>query len=204
MNDLICLVADKNMEAAIAELLKRHAALRIRQITAEVFVHPRRDGGVFREGVQFIRPYKDKYQHGLLLLDAAWGGSGRNAEDVKAVLDSELAKAKLDRWARAIVIDPELEVWVWSDSPHVAKALGWSEGQSALLSWLRQNGLWQAEDRKPRDPKTALERALWTVRKPRSSAIYRTLAQTVSVERCQDAAFLRLRNTLQEWFGETA
>jgi hypothetical protein len=201
MNDLICVVADKNMEATMAELLKRHAALRIRQITAEVVVHPRRDPGVFREGVEFIRPLRDKYQHGLLLLDAAWEGA---PPDAQAALDSELDEARLDDWARAIVIAPELEVWVWSDSPQVDEALGWSERKPALRSWLTQNGLWQAEDRKPRDPKTAVERALWELRKPRSSAIYRTLAQTVSVERCQDSAFLRLRKTLQKWFGATA
>jgi hypothetical protein len=199
MNDLICLVPDKNMEAAVSELLKRHAALKIRPLRAEVVVHPRRDPGVFREGVEFMRPLRDKYQHGLLLLDAAWEGAPPNAQ---AALDSELAEARLDDWARAIVIAPELEVWVWSDSPHVDEALGWSGRGPALRSWLTQNGLWEAEVPKPRDPKTAVECALWQVRKPRSSAIYRTLAQTVSVDRCQDSAFLRLRETLQNWFGE--
>jgi hypothetical protein len=201
MNDLICLVPDKNMEAAVSELLKRHAALKIRPPRAEVVVHPRRDPGVFREGVEFIRPLRDKYRHGLLLLDAAWEGA---PPDAQAALDSELAEARLDDWARAIVIAPELEVWVWSDSPHVDEALGWSGREPALRSWLTQNGLWEAEVPKPRDPKTAVERALWEVRKPRSSAIYRTLAQTVSVERCQDSAFLRLRKTFQEWFGAAA
>jgi len=199
MNDLICLVPDKNMEAAVSELLKRHAALKIRPLRAEVVVHPRRDPGVFREGVEFMSPLRDKYQHGLLLLDAAWEGA---PPDAQAALDSELAEARLDDWARAIVIAPELEVWVWSDSPHVDEALGWSGREPALRSWLTQNGLWEAEVPKPRDPKTAVECALWQVRKPRSSAIYRTLAQTVSVDRCQDSAFLRLRETLQNWFGE--
>ncbi|MCL6546479.1 MAG: hypothetical protein K6T61_14750 [Bryobacteraceae bacterium] len=200
MNDLFCLVADKNMEAAMAELLKRHAALGIRQIAAEVVVHPRRDPGVFREGVEFVRPLQNKYQHGLLLLDAAWEGA---PPDIQAQINRALADASLDGWARAIVIAPELEVWVWNDSPHVVDALGWAGRGSVLRDWLRQRGLWSDSDRKPSDPKSAVESALYEVRKPRSSAIYRTLAQTVSLQRCQDAAFLRLRSTLQEWFGAT-
>jgi len=201
MNDLICLVADKNMEAAIAELLKRHAALEIRPLHAEVVVHLQKDPGVYRDGVEFMSHFRDKYQHGLLLLDGAWEGA---PPDAQAELDRALANARLNDWARAIVIAPQLEVWVWSDSPHVDEALGWSGREPALRSWLRQNGLWEAQVSKPREPKTAVERALWQVRKPRSSAIYRTLARTVSVKRCQDAAFMRLRETLQQWFGETA
>ncbi|GAB4128036.1 MAG: hypothetical protein Kow001_23030 [Acidobacteriota bacterium] len=198
MKDLICLVADKNMEAAMTEILKRHESLGIREITAEVVVHPRRDPGVFREGVEFVHPLQDKYLHGLLLLDAAWEGAPPHLQEQ---LEGELARASLDDWARAIVIDPELEAWVWGGSPHVEEALGWSGRRPALRAWLEQNGLWAAEAAKPREPKTAVERALWQVRKPRSSAIYRTLAQKASVEQCRDSAFLRLRRTLREWFG---
>jgi len=200
MNDLFCLVADKNMEAAMAELFKRHAALGIRRIAAEVVVHPRRDPGVFREGVEFVRPFQNKYQHGLLLLDAAWEGA---PPDIQAQIDRALADAGLGGWARAIVIAPELEIWVWTDSPYVVEALGWAGRKPVLGDWLRQKGLWRASDPKPSDPKSAVESALYEVRKPRSSAIYRTLAKRVSLERCQDAAFLHLRKTLQEWFGAT-
>jgi hypothetical protein len=201
MSDLICLVADKNMEAAMAELLKRPAALGIRQIAVEVVVHPRRDPGVFREGIEFLRPLRDKYGHGLLLLDAAWEGA---PQDVQDQLDQALDNADLSHWARAIVIVPELEAWVWSDSPHVDDALGWARRQPPLRSWLQQRGLWAANDPKPRNPKSAVESALYDVRKPRSSSIYREIAKTVSVERCKDSAFLRLRKTLQEWFGRAA
>jgi hypothetical protein len=200
MSDLICLVPDKNMEAAMVELLKRHAALGIHPVTAEVVVHSGRDPGVFREGVEFIRCFRDRYQHGLLLLDAAWEGA---PPDVQEQLDRKLAEAVLDNWARAIVIAPELEAWVWSDSPHVEEALGWEGRQPELRRWLQQKGVWGVQSPKPQRPKEAVELVLWHVRKPRSSAIYRTLAQRVSVARCRDSAFLRLREALQEWFGKT-
>ncbi len=201
MKDLLCLVADKDMEAAMAGLLGRPQALGIRRITCEVVVHPRRDPGVYRKGVEFVRSLATQYQHGLLLLDADWEGAPK---DLQAELDRALAQVGLDNWGRAIVIVPELEVWVWSDSPHVDNALGWSGRQPSLRSWLEQHGLWSGGDRKPSEPKRAIERVLWEVRKPRSSAIYRSLAATVSLERCQDPAFGKLRDTLRKWFGETA
>lgn len=201
MSDLVCLVADKNMEAAMSELLRRNKALGIRRIAAEVIVHPRRDPGVFHEGIEFVRRLQNQYQHGLLVLDASWDGA---PPDIQEQLDRALRIASLDNWARAIVIAPELEAWVWSDSPHVDHALGWSGRQPDLRSWLRQNGFWQVQGPKPHDPKAAMDRALQEVRKPRSSAIFRRLARTASVERCCDPAFLRLRNTLQEWFGDNA
>lgn len=202
MKDLVCLVADKNIEAAMAALLQRHKSLGLRQkITAEVVVHPRRDPGVFREGVEFVRPLRNNYRHGLLVLDADWEGA---PPDLQQQVDSALASASLHNWARAIVIAPELEAWVWSNSPHVEKALGWSGREPALRIWLEQNGLWDARLPKPQNPKDAMDRALQHVGKPRSSAIYRTLARTVSVRGCSDSAFLCLCKTLQEWFGESA
>ena len=40
------------------------------------------------------------------------------------------------------------------------------------------------------------------VRRPRSSALYAALGEKVSVERCSDRAFLKLKTTLRNWFGE--
>ncbi|MEJ5237357.1 MAG: hypothetical protein WHT82_03255 [Limisphaera sp.] len=199
MSDLVCLVADKDMEAALAALLQRPEAFKIRRISFEIIVHPKRDPGVFREGVDFLRGFQKRFHHGLLLLDARWDGA---PTDPQQQLDRALEAASLESWARAVVLAPEPEVWVWSDSPHVAEVLGWSGRTPDLRSWLAQNGLWVAGTPKPQDPKRAMERALWEVRKPRSSALYRALAGIVSVKRCRDPAFLRLRDALQTWFGE--
>jgi len=198
MKDLICVVADKNMEAALDSILKRHKALGINYITFDIIVHPRRDPGLFREGVEFLSSFRAEYRRGLLLLDASWDGAPK---DISPQLDQALANAGLYDWARAIVIDPELEVWVWSDSPHVEEVLGWSEREPSLRSWLAQRGFWTESSPKPKDPKAAVEAALCEVRKPRSSAIYRVLASNVSLRRCRDSSFQHLRQTLQEWFG---
>jgi hypothetical protein len=56
---------------------------------------------------------------------------------------------------------------------------------------------------KPADPKAAVEKALVAARKPRSSALYRELAENVNLDRCQDPSFIKLKSTLRNWFGET-
>lgn len=73
-------------------------------------------------------------------------------------------------------VDPELENWVWSDSPHVAQVLGWTDTTTPLRDWLRDKGHWTPECGKPSRPKEAVERVLRHVRKPRSSALYRRLS----------------------------
>jgi hypothetical protein len=51
-------------------------------------------------------------------------------------------------------------------------------------------------------PKEALEKALYAARKPRSSAIYQSLAEMVSLARCSDRAFIKLKETLRKWFQD--
>lgn len=41
--DLVVLVPDKNMEASLRGLLSRCAALGLRDVTFDLFVHPERD-----------------------------------------------------------------------------------------------------------------------------------------------------------------
>lgn len=98
------------------------------------------------------------------------------------------------------MIEPELEAWVFSDSPHVAEALGWSGRTPDLATWLREGGFWEPGRVKPEDPKRAVDEALREARVRRSSSIYRTLAGKVSLQRCRDASFLNLRGVLQQWF----
>ena len=102
--------------------------------------------------------------------------------------------------ASVIVIDPELEVWVWSQSPEVDRALGWSQCQPDLRTWLQSQDLLQERGQKPPDPKSAMQQALRRVRKPHSAAIFAQLAEHVGIQRCRDSAFLKLRNTLRRWF----
>jgi len=199
MKDLICVVADRNLEATLLELLSRRQSLGIRQIEFDVFPFPRKDPGCYHEAPDFLRQYRHDYRHGLVVFDRAWEGAP--AQDALELEQNLRGRLGDDDWADVVVIDPELEAWVWSDSPHVDECLGWSGRTPALRSWLEEKGLWPAGSVKPTDPKEAVLEALRVVRLPRSSAIYRCLAQTVSLNRCSDAAFARLRQRLSTWFG---
>jgi hypothetical protein len=119
---------------------------------------------------------------------------------LESEIEEHLSGAGWGDRAAAIVISPELENWVWSDSPHVDRALGWEGRTVPLRDWLRENGFLDAGAAKPANPKEAVVRALFTARKPFSSSIYFGLAQLVSTDRCTDPAFLKLKRCLREWF----
>jgi hypothetical protein len=200
--DLVWLVADKNMEATVRGLLERPAALAIRPIACDILVHPRRDPGCFHEASALLGGYRERAQHALVLLDRAWDGAPEgSAADLEAQLEATLGSRFGAGWANAVVIDPELEAWVFAPSPHVATALGWAGRQPTLRAYLNEQGLWATEAAKPADPKKAVEQALRAVCKPRSSSMYRHLAEHVTLQGCQDRAFQRLRTLLKTWFA---
>lgn len=182
--DLVALVADKNMEATIVSLLERPQALGIRPITYDVFVHPRRDPGCVTEADDFLRTFSSVYRYALVLFDHE--GCGREQVPPEPLADEVKARLEEASWttrAEAIVLAPELEVWAWSGSPHVARCLGWEDRKPPLRDWLAKRGFWQADAPKPHPPKAAFEAALREVHKPRSSAIYGELARSVSLAR---------------------
>jgi hypothetical protein len=115
-------------------------------------------------------------------------------------VEKNLARSNWTDKAATIVFDPELEIWIWSDSPHVETILGWGGRQPSLREWLRNKNYIKPDEIKPKRPKEAAEEVLRIVRKPRSSAIYRELAEKVSFERCTDKSFLKFKTTLQKWF----
>lgn len=202
MKDLIVLVADKDMEVVIRSLPARHQALGARGLNADVFVHPRRDPGCVHEAHLFLNSFMAEYAYSLVLFD--YHGSGRDHLLTPAMLAQQvtdnLEEAGWRNRSRAIVLAPELEIWVWSSSPHVATCLGWEGRTPDLRTWLQNKGHWSATSAKPEDPKAAMEAALREVRRPRSSAIYGDLASKVSLRGHSEPAFATLVETLQKWF----
>jgi hypothetical protein len=203
MRDLAVLVADKNMEAALRGILGRALALGIRKIEFEIFVHPRRDPGCANEAHQFLQPFTSGYRNALVVFDHE--GSGREQlapAELAGQLTQKLSEAGWQDRARAIVIAPELEVWVWSPSPHVAECIRWSGDRPDLRSWLADTGRWQEGKAKPTHPKEALEATLREIRRPRSSALYADLATRVSLRGHNEPAFVALTAALRSWYAE--
>lgn len=203
--DLVVLVPGKNEQAIFDTLLSaRVDSLGIRPIRHKTLVHPRRDPGCCGQARYLLKPFVRAADRALVVFDRHGCGQDKSSvEDIECEVRQQLASGGwLDR-AEVVVIDPELESWVWSDSPEVDAALGWSGKVPSLRNWLVAERLWEHNTPKPADPKRALELALKRMRVIRSSAIYGELAREVSFHRCKDAAFNKLRIILQTWFGAT-
>ncbi len=192
MKDLIILVADKNTESALLGLLRRPDALGIREVQFDIRVHPQRDPGVYRRAHEFLRPFIRQYRYALVLLDREGSGAERVGPDrMRSAVQERLERSGWEGRCSVIVLDPELETWVWLDDPHVAQALRIS--LQDLRNLLREG--------KPPRPKETLEDLLKERRTPRSSSLYEDLASQVDFRKCADPAFRLLRETLQRWFG---
>lgn len=200
--DLIILVPDKHIEFSLKGILARHQSLGLRQIESEILVHPHRDPGCLRTSQDLLQPFVNQYRQALIIFDR--DGCGReqlSREQLEQDVEQRLAQAGWQQRAAVIVLDPEIEVWVWSGSPHVATVLGWEGRTPDLRTWLIGKGLLDPQQPKPTRPKEALELALREVRRPHSSALFLKLAERVGYNQCVDPAFSKLKATLQQWFS---
>jgi hypothetical protein len=200
--DLLLLVADKNQEFACRGLLTRTPSLGIRAVEFDIYPHPEHDPGCRTKGVDFVRPFRAQFRYVLVLFDLEGSGARRmSREEVEQQVEVDLEKSGWQNRSCCVAIEPELEQWVWSSSARVDEVLGWKGRQPPLREWLGVQGMWQAGQAKPSRPKESMEMALREVRTPRSSSLYRRLAERVSLQSCGDSAFSKLISTLQSWFA---
>ena len=201
MKDLVILAADKDLEHVLKGLLARPEALGIRPVEADIFVEPEHDPGCARHGVDFLANLSGQYRYGLLIFDHEGSGNEQSRpQELREDLNRAFVRSPWGERARAIVLSPELEMWIWSDSPHIDDVAGWKNRDPGLRPWLIAQGWLQNGEIKPARPKEAFEAALREARKPRSASLYEQIAKTVSLSRCRDVSFLEFRATLREWF----
>jgi len=201
MLDLLVLTAGNNDRFAIEGLLSRPQRLGIRPIAAQVRTRAGwRDADVMLRCHDFLRSQQRLASFGLVVFDREVCDRVDSREAIELEVEARLAASGWLNRSAAIVIDPELEVWFWSDSPHVEAALGWTTGRASLEAWLVRKGYLKPGQQKPRRPKEAVEDLLALSKTPRSSSIYRDLAERVSFQRCTDRAFVKLTGVLRQWF----
>lgn len=179
--------------------LARPTALGIRALDYKILSHPGHDGGVRKGGAQLLGVGRSFFQHGLLLLDHEGSGAHVGAVELEAQLDGQLSA----RWgdaAKAIVIDPEVDAWMWGAEPHLRSLLDWTF-QEGIREWLVGEAFGFTDAGKPTRPKEAFEAACRRARMPRSSEQYRYVAERISLQRCEDPAFQRLRAAIVGWFA---
>ncbi|MFV8752117.1 methylation-associated defense system protein MAD4 [Nannocystaceae bacterium ST9] len=206
MNDPLFFVADADMREAISGFLGRASVDRVIgcrrfdfDARRDIKVANEHDPGLYTRANELLRPFAGTYRHVVLVIDEDWGGSP-GAERIRERLDEHLTEIG---WpppeGLGLVVQPEVDIWLWSDSPHSATAMGWrswDELRPALTTegWLNEGQV------KPEQPKEAAEWALRKRQIRRSPALYRKIAEAVSIRRCEDRAVECLLETLRRWF----
>ena len=110
---LVVLAAGKDEQFAIQELVRRPADLGIRPIDFDCFSHPGHDAGVFKRAHEFLRPFL-RWDHALVVFDREGCGHDEKPREVlESEVENRLAVNGWENHARVVVIDPELESWVW-------------------------------------------------------------------------------------------
>ena len=204
IRDLIVLVADVDIEQAVKGLPTRREVLRIRSVDYEIRRHLNRDGGCRTGAADYLRLYLKSYRHSLLIFDRDGRGGGQSRAEIQQEVEFDLMRNGWEDRSKVIIIDPELEICVWSNSPRVSEILGWGSNFSGLRDLLRSRGLWSPDLQKPEDPKKAMleamEKGELSKRARRSPAKFNQLAKTVSFARCREPPLVDLRGTLHTWF----
>lgn len=199
--DLVVLVADKDMEQTLHELLRRPHSLGIAPVTYRIFTHPTHDSGCRTGAHDLLRSLAAQYRFALVMFDRE--GSGRDAAAPEEVAREVEAKLASNGWADrccVLVLNPELEIWVWTDSAELDQVTGWAGRQLPVRDWLRAQSFKVNEQGKPERPKEALRAVLRETRKQPSAALFAALAMRVGLSRCIDPAFACFKANLQRWF----
>ena len=201
---LVVLVPDADIEQCVRGLLTRTDSLGIAPVEFEVTRHANRDNGCRAQAAQHLQPFLKSYRYGLVVFDRDGCGSRLSRVQIQQEVELDLTRNGWRDRSKAIVIDPEIEVWVWSESPEVARVLGWGSDFRALRAWLTSRRLWLPEQQKPQDPKNAMRRAMEGAgirgKARRSPSKFHDMAAAVDFTDCGDPAFVELRRTLLEWF----
>lgn len=170
MNDLVVLVADTDMEHAMRALCRRYDDLGTRRFEFELRRYPAvrrypadRDGGTRKWAHDRLRPESNRFRWALVLFDHHGCGSNDDRQTIQRDGEKLLAR---NGWregetlrAKVVVIEPELEAWMWGDLKTLGKCLGWGTDGRHLREWVRSSGLWHEGHPKPSDPKDAMIRA---------------------------------------------
>lgn len=208
MRDCMFYVADMNMAETYKGFLCRdqfHLSIRCGPFEFDPLHDLARaagktDGGLWRHAGGLCKGYLRTHQRLVVCLDRDFGGSPGQAQ-VRHDIEQQLLKVG---WQATnflvLVIDPELEQWIWQDSLHIERALNHVRPPS-LRQALAASGEWPFGNAKPIDPKDVMERLVnKNLRGNRSSALYNKITSRVSIANCSDGEFQALRQQLQVWF----
>lgn len=143
-----------------------------------------------------------RYRHALVVFDRDGCGSAKSREAIQKEVETQLDANGWRGRAKAIVIEPELEAWLWSDAPQALRAMNWSGSYIELQEFLRGRNLWPKRNSKPPDPKAAMKVTLRATGARHSPKVLFHLANEIDPRGCRDPAFNELTQTLRDWFPQ--
>lgn len=207
MRDCVFLLADGTMEAMFQGFFSRdgcYHSLGTRAFnfdSREDIVSGTNDPRTYSQAHELLRPHQRTHLHAVIVMDNEWSGSPGVEHIRRDVRRNMMASGWDENAFEVIVIDPELENWIWQESPHLVDAFEY-EGLQPLRNWLRDQDppMWLDGEAKPVRPKEAVEAVLRMTRVPRSAAIYRQISERVSTRRCTDPSFSLFCECMRRWF----
>lgn len=171
------------------------------------------DAEVFYRAADRARSRLKTHQKLVVILDEAWDDKrAPDAATIKERLTQDLyAKGwEYDRFV-VIVIQPELENWIWNDTAHMHRVFRFDQipGFTSARDYFREAKVdsagkrchWPEQASKPTNPKEALHMLCRESRAKPDAAKYADVVCGVNVLRCQEPGFQELLATLRRWFG---
>lgn len=215
MRDIVFLVADGEMQATVEGFFENTAfdtrlqCARFEFDTKQDLIkHPRKDPGVYQDGHKLLRSYVDTHNYAVVMIDFAFND---NLQTINYQQFCENIKANMsavgwpdDRFF-VMAINPELEVLMWqADTSRIEHIFDYPREKKgiSLREWLQQRNLWNAEELKPFNPKSAINIASsqsWGRRKTHSQ-LFKRIAKEVSFRGCADESFNGLLQQIQGWY----
>ena len=152
--------------------------------------------------MEFLRAFKREFDRALVIFDHEGSGASKGPEDLEDKMEEGLERSGWQRDRTCVVaIYPELEIWAWNGSNETASCIKWpsyARMKQAIQS--RCEELWPQGHPKPLRPKEAFELALRLKSIPLSASIYREIAGSTGLSRCEDRAFVKLIEFLRRSF----
>ena len=210
MRDCVFFTADSTMKQALLGFLTRNDRFAHYNLgtapfafdpNEDLFSSATMDPGTYTTGEELMRPFQKTHRHAVLMLDAQWDGSP-GAAAIRTDLSNRILVTGWPADAfKVIVIEPQLEAWIWQRNQRLATALKFGSVAEMVKAVHDAKVDWPNGQAKPSRPKEALEAVATRKRKiGYSSALHRAITTTISLAGCRDNAFLELRQTLQRWF----
>lgn len=212
MRDLILHLADRHMEDGFRAFFARddwHHVLGCARFgidpgsLEDIFRRGgHTDGGLWQHAHDNLAPFRQRYRHAMIVLDADFDPHPGAESLVREISANLLAAGWPEDAFRVVVIDPELEAWLWAPNVNVAMAFGHDDFKE-MQRMLAERNLWDEASPKPNDLKEARDVAAKLGGRRTAGPIFRSVFAGISrraCDLCEESGFRSLRAALQTWF----